>query len=102
MEACLEKVKANSEKTKAGLEEMEAAVNVVKERLKKMNTTDLEANQEKLEVVAVHQEVRNEKVAVQMNGALKDWSGERRLAIRCRRLLTRCAIPARREGHSHK
>jgi hypothetical protein len=43
-EACLEKLKANPKKTKAGLEEMEAAVDVFKQRLNKTDITDLEAN----------------------------------------------------------
>jgi hypothetical protein len=41
MEACLEKVKANPRKTKAGLEEMEVVVDVFEERLDKMDSTDL-------------------------------------------------------------
>jgi hypothetical protein len=45
---------------KAGLEEMEAAVDVFEERLDKMDTTNLEANRGKLEIVEVHQEVPNE------------------------------------------
>jgi hypothetical protein len=47
----LEKAKANSEKTKGGLEEMEASVNVFEERLNKMNMTDLEANPEGMKSV---------------------------------------------------
>jgi hypothetical protein len=43
-ESCLEKAKANLEKMKASLEEMETAGDVFKERLNKMDTTDLEAN----------------------------------------------------------
>jgi hypothetical protein len=48
MEACLEK-------TMAGLEETEAVMDVFKEKLHKMDTTDLEANREKSEAVVVHQ-----------------------------------------------
>jgi hypothetical protein len=47
MEACLEKAKANSEKMKNGLEEMENEGDVFEERLNKMNTADLDANREK-------------------------------------------------------
>jgi hypothetical protein len=53
---CLEKAKANPEKTKSGMEEMEAAVDVFEERLNKMDTTDLKANREKSEAMAVHHE----------------------------------------------
>jgi hypothetical protein len=44
MEAGLQKVRANPEKMEASLEEIEAAVNVFKERLVLMDTTDLKAN----------------------------------------------------------
>jgi hypothetical protein len=48
-ETCLEKVKANPEKKKkTGLEEMEAVVDVFKERLDKMDTMDLETNPEEI------------------------------------------------------
>jgi hypothetical protein len=40
------KAKANPERTKAGLEELEAAVDFFEKRLDKMDTTDLEANRE--------------------------------------------------------
>jgi hypothetical protein len=49
MEACLEKVKVNPEK-KTGLEEMEAVVVVLEERLDEMDTTDLKANPEEIRV----------------------------------------------------
>jgi hypothetical protein len=39
-------VKANPEKMKADLEEMEVVVDIFKERLDRMDTTDLEANPE--------------------------------------------------------
>jgi hypothetical protein len=60
--ACLEKAKAS-------LEEMEAVVDVFKERLDKMDTTDLETSGEKLEAVAVLQEIPNEEAAVKNIGA---------------------------------
>jgi hypothetical protein len=43
-ETWLEKSKANPEKMKASLEEIEVVVDVFKERLNKMDTTDLEAS----------------------------------------------------------
>jgi hypothetical protein len=61
-EACLEKAKANPVKMKAGLEETEAAFDVFEERLNKMDTTDLEANRDKSEAVAVHEEDEVETV----------------------------------------
>jgi hypothetical protein len=51
------RTEANPEKMKASLEEMKATVDVFEERLDKMDTTDLEANQEKLNAVVKHQEV---------------------------------------------
>jgi hypothetical protein len=71
-EACLDTAKANPEKTKARLEEMEAGVDVFEERLDKMGTKDLEASREKLETVAEHQEVCNEEAAVEIIRALED------------------------------
>jgi hypothetical protein len=64
-ETCLEKAKANPEK-------MKAMAGVFKERLDKMNTTDLEANQEKSNAVAEHQEVPKEEAAVETIRALED------------------------------
>jgi hypothetical protein len=72
MEACLEKAKANPEKTKANLEEMGVTVNVFEERLDKMDTTDLEANRQKLDTIAVYQDVPNEEAAVETIRALED------------------------------
>jgi succinate dehydrogenase hydrophobic anchor subunit len=51
---------------------MEAAVGVFEERLDKIDTTDLEADREKSETVAVHQEVHNAEAAVETIGALWD------------------------------
>jgi hypothetical protein len=49
---------------------MEAVVDVFKEKLKKMDTTDLEANWEKLEDVTEHQEVPKEEAMVETIGEL--------------------------------
>jgi hypothetical protein len=84
---------------KVGREEMEAAVNVFEGRLNKMA---LVANREKLEAVALHQEIPNEEAAVEMIRALKDQSGDWCLAVRCRRQLTHCAAPTLCESCSHK
>jgi DNA repair exonuclease SbcCD ATPase subunit len=86
---CLEKAKANLEKMEAGLEELEAAVDVFEDRLGKMDTTDLEANREKSEAIAVHQEVPNEGAEVETVGPLEDRYGDRRLAVRRSGRLTR-------------
>lgn len=51
MEACLQKAKANLEKMKAGLEEMVVMVDIFKQRMDKIDTTDLEANPEEMEAV---------------------------------------------------
>jgi hypothetical protein len=53
-EASLEKAKTNPERTNAGLEVVEAAMDVFEERLNKMHTTDLEVNREKSGALAVH------------------------------------------------
>jgi hypothetical protein len=44
MEACLEKAKANQEMMMASPEETETAGDIYKERLNKVDTTDLKAN----------------------------------------------------------
>jgi hypothetical protein len=49
---------------------MEAVVDVFRERLDKMDTTDLETTREKLEAIVVHQEVPNKEAAVKTIGAL--------------------------------
>lgn len=51
---------------KPHLEETEAAVDVFKERLNKMDTTFLEANQEKSQTIAMHQEVPQEEATVEI------------------------------------
>jgi hypothetical protein len=47
-------------------------VNAFEERLHKMATTDLEANQQKSVTVAVHHEVSDEEATVETIGALGD------------------------------
>jgi hypothetical protein len=87
MTTCQEATEVCLEKAKAGLEEVEAAVDVFKERLDKMDAMDLEANQEKLEAVVVHQEVPKEEAAVKTVRALKEHYGDQHLAIgHCRQL----------------
>jgi hypothetical protein len=46
--------------------------NVFKRRLDKLDTKDLEANQQESEAVVVHQEVSNDEVSVETIGTLKD------------------------------
>jgi hypothetical protein len=53
----------------------------------KMDTANLKVSREKLEAVAVHQEVPDEETEVETIGALDDRYGERRLAFR------RCGMP---------
>jgi hypothetical protein len=74
---------------KASLEEMEAVVDVFKERLNKMNTTDLEASAENLETVAACQEVPNEEAAVETIRLREDQHGVPYLAVGCHRQLKR-------------
>jgi hypothetical protein len=71
-EAYTEKAKANPEKMKAVSEEMEVMVEVFKEKLNKMDIMALEANQEKSDTIAEHQEVPKEEAVVETIGALKD------------------------------
>jgi hypothetical protein len=52
--------------------------------LEKMETTDLEANPEKIENESEHQEVPNEESAVETIRALEDRYGDWHLAIGCR------------------
>jgi hypothetical protein len=97
-EACIEKTEAYQEKRKA--------------------------NQEERDAVAKHQEVSNEKAAVEATGALEDRFEDQRLAAGCRRQLrkrtrgndggsrrkfeatrgrlTRSAVPAPRKSHGLK
>jgi hypothetical protein len=109
--------------TKAGLEEMEPAVDVLQEWLDKMDNTDLEANGENSEAVAVHQEVPNEEAEVETVGALEGRNGDWRLAAMrrgrqekrtqgdgrsrqklaaTRGRLTRRAVPALRKGRRRR
>jgi hypothetical protein len=102
---------------------VEAAVGVFEERLGKVDITDLEANREKSEDVAVYQEVPDEEAAVETIGALEDLYGDRNLPIGSHRQLkkrthgdggsrqklaaakgrlTRRAVPAPRKGHSRQ
>jgi hypothetical protein len=78
MEARLEKAKTNPEKTKAGLEEISAAMDVF-EGWTKWTPRNLEIILKKSEAVAVHQEVPNEETAVETIGALEDRFGDRHL-----------------------
>jgi hypothetical protein len=59
---CLAKRDDGLPRSDEGLEEIEAAEGVFKERLDKMDATDLEA-------VAVHQEVHNAEASVETIGA---------------------------------
>jgi hypothetical protein len=74
----------------------------VRTDLKEMDNVDLEANREKLEAIAEHQEVPNKEAAVEMIGALKDQSGDWHLAVRYCGWLALHAVPAQCKGHSHK
>jgi valyl-tRNA synthetase len=49
------------------LEAMEAALDISEERLNKMDTTDLEANREKLEALAEQQDVPKAEAAVKIS-----------------------------------
>jgi hypothetical protein len=53
---------------------MESTVDIFKERLNKMDTTDLETNQENLETLVVHQKVRNEGATMEALRAQEDQS----------------------------
>jgi phage-related minor tail protein len=57
------------------IEKMEDAVNVFKERLNKMDTTDLEANREMSEVVAEQHDIPKEDDGVKTIGAPKNRYG---------------------------
>jgi hypothetical protein len=63
------------------LEKMEAIVEAFKERLKEMNTKDLEASQEKSEVVAEQQDIPKEEPTVKTVGAPEDRYGNQHLTI---------------------
>jgi hypothetical protein len=97
------------------LEKMEAAVDVFEEGLKKLDTTDLEANREKSEAVTEKQDAPKETIR-----ALEDRHADRHLAVgRCRQKRKRAqgdggswkklaaahwrmtprAVPAPRKGH---
>jgi hypothetical protein len=58
------------------LEKMEAMVDVFEERLKKMDTTDFEANRGKLETVVEQQDVPKEEAVLKTFGALEDRYGD--------------------------
>jgi hypothetical protein len=97
-EACLDEAETNPEK-KAGLVEMEVAVDVSEERLDKMDTADLEANREKSDAVADYLEVPKEEAA------LEDRCGDRHLAVGrwwVPKEVGRRAVPARHKGRCHK
>jgi hypothetical protein len=81
---------------------MEAAVDVFEDRLGKMDTTDLEANRENSEAIAVHQEVPNERAEVETVGPLEGRYGDRRLAVRRSGRLTRRAVSSLHESRGHK
>jgi hypothetical protein len=53
---------------------MEATVDIFKERLGKMDTTDLENNREKSEGIEVHQEVPKEEAVVEIIGTSENRS----------------------------
>jgi hypothetical protein len=72
MEAHQERIMTNMD---SQLEKMEAC-------LGKAEATDLVANPQKMESVVVHEEVPKEEAAVEMIGALEDWSVDRYLAVR--------------------
>jgi hypothetical protein len=56
-----------------------------KKRLDKMDTADLEANREKSDAVAEHQEAPKQEAAVETIEALQDRCGDRHLAVGRRR-----------------
>jgi hypothetical protein len=56
----------------------------LRRKIGQKDTTNLKANQEKSEAVAVHQEVPKEEVEVETVGALEGRNGDRRLAVRRR------------------
>jgi hypothetical protein len=62
----------------------------------------MEENPEEMKSVAEHQEVPKEEAAIEMIGALKDRSVDRRLAVRRCGQLIGLAVPARRKVRSHK
>jgi hypothetical protein len=78
-EAYLEKAETNPEKTKAGLEEMVAAADVLEERLNKMARRIWRPSSE-----SEHLEVPREEAAVKTIGELVDRYGDRHLAVRHR------------------
>jgi hypothetical protein len=65
-----DKPRTNGSKIKTGLVEVDA--------------TNLEENPVEKEVTAEQQVIPNEEAAVETITALKDWSGDRRLTVRCR------------------
>jgi hypothetical protein len=66
---------------KANLEEMEAAMDVLEERMDKRDTMDLEANQENSEVEAVHQKSLMIEAKVENVRALEDQYGDQNLTV---------------------
>jgi hypothetical protein len=63
------------------LQKIKAMVDVFEERLNKMNTMNLEANQKKLEAIVEQQEVPREETVVQTIRTLVDRYGDWHLAI---------------------
>jgi hypothetical protein len=94
IDACLQKMDDRQERMEANMnawrEGNKACLQQTKALLERKELTTVE-----MAILAVHQEVETIR-------ALKGRSGDRRLAVRRRRRLTRRAIPALREGRSHK
>jgi hypothetical protein len=67
------------------LEKMETAENVFEGSSNKLDTTDLEANPEKSDAVAEHQEAPKEETAVETIEVFIDQNGDHHLAVRHRR-----------------
>jgi hypothetical protein len=65
---------------KAGLEEMEAAMETNKGEV---NATDFASNPKEKEAVEKHQDVLNEEAAMETIGTLEDRYGDRHLAVGC-------------------
>jgi hypothetical protein len=109
--------------SKAGPEEMEAAVVTFEESSDKMEIEDLEENSKATEAVVKWQELRNEQMNVDNIGSLEDRHDDRHLVVRRRRRvkkptqgnggvwqklaaarkrMIRSAVPEVRKGHSRK
>lgn len=65
------------------LDKIEATVDVFKESLNKMDTMDLEANQEKLMATVEQLDAPKEEARAENTGALVDRYGDQQLAIGC-------------------